>query len=444
MSQAFNIQQFIRRQRDGEDLPDEDIVRFIMAITDGTACDAHIAAFTMASYLCGIGGGEVVTLTKALRDSGEVLTWDLDGPILDSHSTGGVGDMSSIALAPMIAACGGFVPMISGRGIGHAGGTLDKLDSIPGYQTHPDIKKFRSAVTDIGCAIIGQTDQLTPADARIYAVRDITATIESKGLITASLLSKKLAAGVKGLVLDVKTGNGAFIPSFGEAKKLASLLTDVARACNLSSSALITDMSQPLASCAGNSLEIRETIDYLKGNNPNPRLNKVIMALGAELLYHGDLARNEEKAHQLLQESISSGKAAEIFSKMVAHMGGPSDLLENPDKHLPHAAVIKPVPAPTSGFIHAINTRLLGQAVSDLGGGRINTDDKIDYSVGLSEISKVADKLVEGSPLLTLHAPDLDSWDRAAAIVQQAYSIEGISISPNDEILDSMRPKKFR
>ena len=300
-----------------------------------------------------------------------MLDWShLPGPALDKHSTGGIGDNVSLMLAPALAACGAYVPMISGRGLGHTGGTLDKLDSIPGYRTQPDLDLLRRVVAETGCAIIGQTADLAPADKRLYAIRDVTATVESIPLITASILSKKLAAGLAGLVLDVKTGNGAFMARMEDSVGLATSLVAVANGAGLKASALITDMNEPLASAAGNAVEVMNAVDFLKGN-PDRRLHEVTVALGGELLASGGLAVDDADGCKKIEAAFASGRAAEIFGRMVAALGGPADFLEKPEKHLKAAPVIRPVMADGTGTVTEIDTRAVGIAVVALGGGRM-------------------------------------------------------------------------
>ena len=331
-------QEIIRIKRDGGRLTEAQIQRFIQGVTSGAVTEGQIAAFCMAVLFRGMDLDERVALTLAMTRSGTVLDWkplNLPGPILDKHSTGGVGDKVSLILAPAIAACGGFVPMISGRGLGHTGGTLDKLDSIPGYTSLPDRPTLERVIRDVGCAIIGATDAFAPADKRVYAVRDITATVESLDLITASILSKKLAAGLDALVMDVKFGSGAFMAAFDDAVALAESIVTVATGAGMPTVALLTDMNEVLGRTAGNALEVRESIDFLTGAGHDPRLYEVTSALSAELLVLGGLAPDASTASKRFDEAISSGAAAERFSRMVASLGGPADLLENPDRYLP-------------------------------------------------------------------------------------------------------------
>jgi thymidine phosphorylase len=328
------FQEMIRRKRDGHSLTRAEIGALVGGITSGDLGDAQLGAFAMAVVLKGMDLAERVALTEAMRDSGQVLRWD-QGPVLDKHSTGGIGDTVSLMLAPALAACGAYVPMISGRGLGHTGGTLDKLEAIPGYTTAPDMGRLRRLVAQVGCAIIGQTAELAPADKRFYAVRDVTATVESQDLITASILSKKLAAGLDALVLDVKRGNGAFMASPAEAEGLARALVDVANGAGCRTVALLTDMSAPLAPAAGNALEVAVALDFLTGRARDPRLWEVTCALGAEGLVQAGLAPDLAQARVALERAFTSGAAAERFARMVAGLGGPRDLLEAPARHLP-------------------------------------------------------------------------------------------------------------
>jgi thymidine phosphorylase len=377
----------------------------------------------MAVFFKGMSAEEAVGLTLAMRDSGTVLTWDMPGPVVDKHSTGGIGDNISLMLAPMLAACGCFVPMISGRGLGHTGGTLDKLDSIPGYTTQPDLALFRKVVREAGCAIIGQTADLAPADKRLYGIRDVTATVESVPLITASILSKKLAAGLQHLVMDVKTGSGAFMAKHEDAVTLAKSLVSVANGAGLKTTALITDMDEPLASAAGNALEVLHAVEFLKGRLISRRVEAIILALGAELLLSTGISSTLEDGAKKLAATITSGLAAEHFAKMTALLGGPKDFMERPDHYMKSAKIIRPVYADDEGAVSKIETRQLGVAVIELGGGRLRADDKIDHAVGLSNLLGKNFRADMNTPLCMIHAQDETSFDRAALIIKAAYTI---------------------
>lgn len=416
-------QEVIRRKRDGHVLDAAQIQRFVDGLVDGTWSDSQAAALAMAIVLRGMRPEEAVALTRAMTRSGEILSWNesgLQGPILDKHSTGGVGDKVSLILAPLVAACGGIVPMISGRGLGHTGGTLDKLEALPGYQTDPPREQLLACLRGSGCAIVGASERLAPADRRLYAIRDVTATVESIPLITASILSKKLAAGLQGLVMDVKVGNGAFTPTLDEARALARSLVDVATGAGLSTVALLTDMEQPLGRSAGNALEVREAIDVLTGRPCDARLREVSLALSAQLLLQGGLAQSLDDARRRVERALDSGAAAERWARMVAALGGPVDALG--DAGLPPAPVQLAVPAPATEWITAIDTRALGLAVVELGGGRQRPREPIDPRVGLSGLAGLGQWVPCGEPLATVHAATLQAAQQAAHAVLQAYS----------------------
>ncbi|WP_421208958.1 thymidine phosphorylase [Aeromonas sp. 602396] len=424
----FLPQEIIRKKRNGEALSTQEIQFFVQGITNNTIGEGQIAALAMAVYFKDMTMDERVALTCAMRDSGMVLTWDhlnLGGPIVDKHSTGGVGDVVSLMLGPMVAACGGFVPMISGRGLGHTGGTLDKLDAIPGYQTSVDNDRFLKVVKEAGVAIIGQTGDLAPADKRIYAVRDITATVESIAMITGSILSKKLASGLEALVMDVKVGSGAFMPTFEASEELAKSIVAVANGAGCRTSALLTDMNQVLASSAGNAVEVREAVRYLTGEYRNPRIHEVTMALCAEMLISAGLASGERDARTKLQAVLDNGKAAEIFGRMVTGLGGPADFMERYDAYLPKAAIVRPVFAANSGFVTAMDTRELGLAVVAMGGGRRAAGDKLDYAVGLTDFIRLGQSVDADKPIAMIHAQTEEQYAQAASMVQAAVRIGG-------------------
>ncbi|MBB2751446.1 UNVERIFIED_ORG: thymidine phosphorylase [Rhizobium aethiopicum] len=417
-------QEIIRRKRDGDELDPADIRSFIAALAAGHLSEGQIGAFAMAVWFKGMSREEIVALTLAMADSGDRLQWgDIDRPIADKHSTGGVGDNVSLMLAPIAAACGLAVPMISGRGLGHTGGTLDKLESIPGYMITPDAPLFHKVVKQAGCAIIGQTGALAPADGRLYAVRDVTATVDSIPLITASILSKKLAAGLQTLVLDVKVGNGAFMADRAQAEILAQSLVEVANGAGVRTSALITDMNQPLADAAGNAVEMRNCLDFLAGGKPDTRLETVVLAFAAEMLVTSGIAASSEEGEGMARRALSSGRAAEVFARMVSLLGGPADLLENPDRYLVRAPVEKPVPAARSGWLAACNARGIGVSVIDLGGGRRHPADRIDHRVGFSELLPLGTRVSAGEPIALVHAADDTAAQRAAAALAAHYRI---------------------
>lgn len=421
-------QEIIRRKRDGGALSEEEIRFFVEGLADGSISEGQVAAFGMSVYFKGMTLDEAAILTCAMTDSGDTLSWDLDGPVVDKHSTGGVGDLVSLVLGPMVAACGGYVPMISGRGLGHTGGTLDKLESIPGYNALPDNELFRRTVRDAGVAIIGQTGNLAPADGRFYAIRDITATVESIPLITASILSKKLAAGLGALVMDVKSGSGAFMPTHEQSVALAESIVSVANRAGLRTSALVTDMSEPLAPCAGNALEVAEAVRYLIGERRDDRLNSVVMALCTEMLLLSGLAESEAMVGEMLRKALNSGKAAECFGRMVAGLGGPVDFMEKWESHLPTAKGTVAVPAPKRGVVAAWDTRKLGLAVVAMGGGRTKVEQSIDPAVGLTDIVRVGTFVEQGDPLLVVHGGN--------ATDVQAMIVDAVTIS-NDQPVQS-------
>jgi thymidine phosphorylase len=422
----FLPQEIIRKKRDGYALTDSEIQFFVQGITHNTVTEGQIAALAMAVFFKGMTMPERITLTCAMRDSGSVLDWhelELPGPVLDKHSTGGVGDVVSLMLGPMVAACGGYVPMISGRGLGHTGGTLDKFDAIPGYQTSPLKAIFKKVVKEVGVAIIGQTSDLAPADKRFYATRDVTATVESIPLITASILSKKLAAGLEALVMDVKAGSGAFMPTYEQSEELAKSIVAVANGAGCRTTALLTDMNQVLATSAGNAVEVREAVRYLTGAYRHPRLHEVTMALCAEMLLSGGLATNEQEARAKLQRVLDNGKAAETFGRMVAALGGPADFVDNFDDHLEKAAVIRPVYAESAGIVGGMDTRALGMAVVALGGGRLRATDPIDYAVGLTDVISLGEKVDKERPLAWVHARTEAQYEQTAAVIRNAIRV---------------------
>ena len=415
---AFPPQEVIRAKRDGAILPDDAIAAFVAGIGDGTVSEGQAAAMAMAVCLNGMTARERVALTRAMTASGRVLEWpDLGRPILDKHSTGGVGDKVSLVLAPIMAACGAAVPMISGRGLGHTGGTLDKLDSIPGYDTAPGVDTFQRIVADVGCAIIGPTDDLAPADRRLYAIRDVTATVESVALITASILSKKLAAGLDGLVMDVKTGNGAFMAEMAAAREVADSIVTTAAGAGLPARAVITDMSQVLGDTAGNALEVGEAVAYLTGARREPRLHEVVTTLCRELLLLGGLADDSAAAEAAVEAALDGGAASESFQRMVAASGGPADFVEGHDRYLPRAPVVMAAEVETDAWVGAVETRSVGLAVLALGGGRTGAGRPIDHAVGISEVAGPGDRVGPGRPLALVHArTDLDAAGAVAAL----------------------------
>ncbi len=417
-------QETVRKKRDGHELESGEIAAFIRGVTDESVTEGQIAAFAMAVFFNDMTHREAVDLTLAMRDSGDVLSWpDLDRPVADKHSTGGVGDNVSLMLAPIVAACGAAVPMISGRGLGHTGGTLDKMESIPGYEIVPSNDRFRRTVAEVGCAIIGQTGDLAPADRRIYGVRDVSATVESVPLITASILSKKLAAGLHALVLDVKAGNGAFMAKPEAATTLAESLVRVATGAGLPASAIITDMNEPLASAAGNAVEVRNAVEFLTGAHRDPRLEEVTLSLADEMLISSGLADDHEVARRRSRDVLDSGQATERFAKMVAALGGPADFVEKYHAYLPKAPVVRPVTADADGFIGSVDTRGIGLAVVALGGGRTRPQDDVDPVVGLTGLAGHGEAITAGDAIAMVHARDEAAAEAAEQVVLDAYRL---------------------
>ncbi len=442
------VAELIRRKRDGGELTAEEIEELVAGITDGTVTDAQVGALAMAIVWRGMSREERVALTGAMMRSGEVLDWHggsaqpaVDRPILDKHSTGGVGDKVSLLLAPIVAACGGAVPMISGRGLGHTGGTLDKLEAIPGYNVRPTLQQFREVVAQTGCAIIGQTALLAPADRRLYAIRDATGTVESLPLIVASILSKKLAAGLDALVMDVKAGSGAFLPSLDQTRELARAIVEVARGNGLPASALLTDMNQVLGRTAGNAVEVREAIDVLTGSStPDQRLVDVTLALCAELLVLGGIHTDATAARDAAARALSTGAAAEAFAAMTSALGGPLTLLEAPERFLPQAPIVGPVQPAEAGVLTAIDVRALGVAIVALGGGRNRETDPVDHAVGLTDVAALGEAVAAGSrPLAILHARDESSFERGAEALRAAFTVGDGEADAGPTILETIR-----
>ena len=432
-------QEIIRKKRNKQTLTSEEIKEFINGVTDGSIMDSQIAAMTMAIFLNGMNNEETTNLTLAMRDSGDTLNWsEIEAPIVDKHSSGGVGDKVSLMLAPMLAACGAFVPMISGRGLGHTGGTLDKFDSIPGYKTIPDNDLFKKTVKNVGCAIIGQTGKLAPADKKIYSIRDICATVESINLITASILSKKLAAGLEYLVMDLKCGNGAFMDNIDDARALAKSIVNVANMAGTKTSALLTDMNQVLGHNVGNALEMAEAVEFLQGKNIDTRLYKITIELCAELLVNSKLATNITNAKLQLENSLNSGKALEIFARMVSALGGPNDFCEHYKNYLPQAKITKPIFSDKEGFVHSMQTRNIGLALIELKGGRTRSDQKLDYATGFSNFCQIGNKVDKQTPLCFVHAQSEAEFEQAKANILNNITISDTAPTINNEIIEKI------
>ena len=427
----ISAEDVILRKRDGGALAAEELRAFVAGIASGEVSDAQIAAFTMATWFNGMDDDETRALTLAMRDSGRVLDWpDLEGPVLDKHSTGGVGDLVSLVLGPLLAACGAFVPMISGRGLGHTGGTLDKLESIPGFRTDLDPRRMREQVRDIGIAIVGQSAELAPADRRLYAVRDVTATVSSTPLMISSILSKKLAEGLDGLMLDIKYGSGAFLDGPDESVGLAKRMCAIARGAGVPCNALVSSMDAPLAWSAGNALEAREAIRLLRGEAAHERLYEVVISLAAELLVLGELAASSESGRAQAESALQTGAAAERFAAMVAAQGGPPGILEEAETLLPHAPRVRPVYPSREGYVSAIDTLAVGHAVVRLGGGRTRPDGDIDPAVGLDRIAGIGTEVGPDGPLAVIHARNSQDWEHAASALMSAFSVGDQPESP--------------
>lgn len=425
---TFLPQEVIRSKRDGKVLSRAEIEYFVRGITDNSVTEGQVAAFAMAVFFNGMTMDERIHLTRAMKESGTVLDWKamgLESGVVDKHSTGGVGDKVSLLLGPLAAACGAFVPMISGRGLGHSGGTLDKFDSIPGYDTAPNLETFAQVTREVGCAIIGQTSDLAPADRRFYSIRDITSTVESIDLITASILSKKLAAGLQGLVMDVKFGSGAFMEKYEDADELARSIATVATGAGVPTVSLLTDMNQVLGDTVGNSLEMQESVDFLKGIHQEPRLYEVTMALTAEMLVLAGRASSIDAAWKQLEKALESGAAAETFGRMVTALGGPADFMDKSEDYLDVAPVELAVFPDVSGYVTAMDNRSVGLTLVGMGGGRTRPDQKIDFGVGMTRFAGIGEEVGPDNPLCVVYARDTAMAERAAESILQAVTVSG-------------------
>lgn len=414
----------IRAKRDGGALSREQIRFFVDGLADESLPAEQVSSLAMAVFLNGMTFEEAATLTIGMSQSGAVLDWSdagLDGPVVDKHSTGGVGDKVSFLLAPIAAACGCYVPMISGRGLGHTGGTTDKAEAIPGYSTAPDFETFKRVVKSVGCAVIGQTADLAPADRRLYAIRDVTATVESIPLITASILSKKIAAGLDALVMDVKVGSGAFMPTYDKSVELAKSIIATAAKADLKTSAVLTDMNEVLGTTAGNALEIAEAMAYLQNEHRDSRLDEVVMALCAEMLLITGMEDDLERAHARCDMAVTSGQAAERFDAMCVALGGPADFVANYDEHLAKAPVTKAVYA--SGHLAEVDVRAVGNAIIELGGGRRKVGAALDLSVGFSNVARIGTLLDNETPLAVVHAASEDDATAAERLLLSACTV---------------------
>jgi pyrimidine-nucleoside phosphorylase len=399
------VPSLIQHKRDGYSLKPEEWRQLIRDYTAGRVPDYQIAALLMAVVWRGLSPDELTALTEAMLDSGERLTFEgFARPRIDKHSTGGIGDKVSLLLAPMVASCGVAVPMMSGRGLGHTGGTLDKLESIPGFRTNLTLRQARAQVERIGCAMLGQTAEIAPADKRLYALRDVTGTVESIPLIAASIMSKKLAEGLSGLVLDVKTGSGAFLPDPSQALELAQTMIGLARAHRCPAVALLTAMDRPLGRSCGNALEVEEAIAGLRGDGPFD-LMAVTYSLGAEMLLLAGVARDAPEAKCQLEESVTSGRAIQKLSQIVEAQGGDPRVIDDPER-LPQADQVEVFRAERDGVVARVEPRRIGRAIVELGGGRRTIEDEIDPAVGFVIPIKPGDRVREGEPLASVFARD--------------------------------------
>lgn len=415
-------QHIIARKRDGHALTAAEIQAFVQGATDGSWADYQLSALLMAIFLRGMTAEETACYTDAMMRSGVVADLSgVPGVKVDKHSTGGVGDNVSIPLAPMVAACGVPVPMISGRGLGHSGGTLDKLESIPGFRTDLSLAAYRAQVGKIGCALIGQTRDLAPADKKLYALRDVTATVESIPLICGSILSKKLAEGIDALVLDVKFGAGAFMKTEAEARTLAVELVRVGQAGGKKVRAVLTAMEQPLGRAVGNALEVAESIACLRGEGPADVM-EVTTTLGTHMLILGGVATNEADARVRLQSSISSGAALAKFREIIAAQGGDPTVIDHPER-LPRAKHQIPFPSSKGGYVHRVDAMGVALAALQLGAGRVKAEDKIDPAVGVSHLVKVGEGVAVGFPLAVIHASSEAAVAAARALLERAIVI---------------------
>ncbi len=425
-------QHVIARKRDGQELISAEIEAFVRGATDGTWADYQLSAMLMAIYLNGMTAVEVTAYTKAMMNSGVVADLaNVAGIKVDKHSTGGVGDKVSLPLAAMVAACGVPVPMISGRGLGHSGGTLDKLEAIPGFNVNLSLEEYGAQVERVGCALIGQTKDLAPADKKLYALRDVTATVECVPLICGSIMSKKLAEGIDGLVLDVKFGRGAFMKEIEDARELAEAMVDIGRAMGKGVVALITAMDQPLGRTVGNGVEVAESIVCLRGAGPTD-LMEIVYALGAEMLMLGGAAPNATEARAKLEGVIADGSALAKFGEIVAAQGGDRNVIDDPAKVLPKAQQLVPLLAARSGIVQDVDAMGVAMAALRLGAGRTRAEDAVDHAVGITGLVKMGESVEAGQSLAVVHANDDDSWAAAEVLIRDAITIgdEAVEVPP--------------
>jgi len=413
----------IRRKRHGAELSRQELAFLVSGVLDGTIPDYQTAAFLMAVALLGMSEQETLGLTEEMLHSGSVLDLsDLPGEKVDKHSTGGVGDKTSLVIAPLAAAAGVIVPMISGRGLAHSGGTLDKLESIPGFSVRLGLSECRRVLAKAGCALIGQTDEIAPADRKLYALRDVTGTVDSVPLIVGSILSKKLAEGITGLVLDVKVGSGAFMKELNSATELGTLLASIAHRLGTRSVAIVSDMSQPLGTHVGNALEVKESVEVLRGRGPED-LRELCLLLTAYMLVFGRVAGSVQEGKEKAASMMASGAGLQKFSEIVRLQGGDPRVIEDPER-LPRAAHLEDVPSPRTGYVGRIDTEAIGVAAMLLGAGRETVDAPIDPAVGLVVKRKLGEAVTAGDPLLTLHYNSPARREEAVRLASRAYHIQ--------------------
>ena len=426
----------------GGRVPDPDaLTAFAEGLADGTVSDAQAGAFAMGVCHVPLLAEGRAALTRAMRDTGTTLDWHLDGPVADKHSTGGVGDCVSLVLAPALAVCGVFVPMISGRGLGHTGGTLDKLAAIPGFRAELTTGEMQRVVAEVGCCICGATERIAPADRRLYAVRDVTGTVESLDLIVASILSKKLSEGLEALVLDVKVGSGAFMADLAAARALARALVETGQADGVMTSAVVTDMNQPAATACGNALEVIAAMEAMADPNarPSARLVALTEALGGECLALCGLVSDAAEGEARIRAALTSGAAMETFGRMVAAQGGPSDFPDRWRDRLPAAPVVAELRADAPGVVGEIDARALGEVVVGLGGGRRREDDRVDPTVGVSHLAQIGAVVTEGQALARVHAADADAAEAAAKRVADAIRFTDRAVTPPALVRETIR-----
>ncbi len=432
------VPELIAHKRDGGELTDEEIRALIGGFTAGEVADYQMSALAMAVFLRGMSPRETTALTLAMRDSGRVVK--LDGPAgrhVDKHSTGGVGDKVSICLAPIVAACGVHVPMVSGRGLGHTGGTLDKLEAIPGFSVQMPVERFVTQVRDLRCALIGQTADIAPADKRLYALRDVTATVESIPLITASILSKKLAEGIDGLVLDVKVGRGAFMKTLDDAYALARSIVRVGKLAEKQVTAILTRMEAPLGRAVGNALETREALAVLHGDGPED-LREITLVLGAEMIRLAKLAKDEKRARAMMEQAIARGEAAACMRRIVEAQGGDPRVVDEPDR-LPKTSTVVKVKAKTGGYVHGIDALEVGLTGVALGAGRTRADQAVDPAVGLVLSVTRGSRVREGDVLAEVHVHDRAAARPHVARITNAFTLKSRAPKPEPLVLDVIR-----